>query len=54
MRAGARRRSAGAPRGDLCRRDAGDTRRVRAMFVVYLLVIVVGLTYFTVIGLTHH
>jgi hypothetical protein len=27
---------------------------VRAMFVTYLVVIVAGLTYFTVIGLTHH
>jgi hypothetical protein len=28
--------------------------RVRAAFVTYLLVIVAGLTYFTIIGLTHH
>ena len=27
---------------------------VRAIFVTYLLVIVAGLTYFTIIGLTHH
>jgi hypothetical protein len=27
---------------------------VRAMFTTYLLVIVAGLTYFTIIGLTHH
>jgi hypothetical protein len=27
---------------------------VRAMFITYLLVIVAGLTYFTIIGLTHH
>jgi hypothetical protein len=27
---------------------------VRAIFVTYLLVIVAGLTFFTVIGLTHH
>ena len=28
--------------------------RVRAVFVTYLLVIVAGLTFFTIIGLTHH
>jgi hypothetical protein len=27
---------------------------VRAVFITYLLVIVAGLTYFTIIGLTHH
>jgi hypothetical protein len=27
---------------------------VRAIFVTYLLVIAAGLTFFTVIGLTHH
>jgi hypothetical protein len=27
---------------------------VRAIFITYLLVIVAGLVYFTVIGLTHH
>jgi hypothetical protein len=27
---------------------------MRVIFTVYLLVIVAGLTYFTVIGLTHH
>jgi len=27
---------------------------MRAMFVTYLLLIVAGLAYFTVIGLTHH
>ena len=27
---------------------------VRVVFITYLLVIVAGLTYFTVIGLTHH
>jgi len=27
---------------------------MRTVFVTYLLVIVVGLTYFTVVGLTHH
>jgi hypothetical protein len=27
---------------------------MRAIFVTYLLLIVVGLTYFTIIGLTHH
>jgi len=27
---------------------------MRAIFVTYLLVIVAGLTYFTIIGLTHH
>ena len=28
--------------------------RVRAIFLTYLLLIVAGLTYFTIIGLTHH
>jgi hypothetical protein len=27
---------------------------VRAIFITYLLVIVAGLTFFTIIGLTHH
>jgi len=27
---------------------------MRVMFATYLLVIVAGLTYFTIIGLTHH
>jgi len=27
---------------------------MRVMFVTYLLVIVAGLTFFTIIGLTHH
>jgi hypothetical protein len=27
---------------------------MRAIFLTYLLVIVAGLTYFTIIGLTHH
>jgi hypothetical protein len=27
---------------------------MRAMFLIYLVFIVAGLTYFTVIGLTHH
>jgi hypothetical protein len=27
---------------------------MRAVFVTYLLVIVTGLTYFTIVGLTHH
>jgi hypothetical protein len=27
---------------------------MRAIFVTYLLLIVAGLTYFTIIGLTHH
>jgi hypothetical protein len=27
---------------------------MRAMFVTYLLVIVAGLTFFTIIGLSHH
>jgi hypothetical protein len=27
---------------------------MRAMFVTYLLVIVAGLTFFTIVGLTHH
>jgi hypothetical protein len=30
----------------------GDAMRV--MFTTYLLIIVAGLTYFTIIGLTHH
>jgi hypothetical protein len=29
-------------------------RRMRAVFVTYMLLIVAGLTYFTIIGLTHH
>jgi hypothetical protein len=29
-------------------------RRMRAMFLAYLLLIAAGLTYFTIIGLTHH
>jgi hypothetical protein len=29
-------------------------RPMRAVFVTYLLVIVTGLTYFTIVGLTHH
>jgi hypothetical protein len=29
-------------------------RIVRAIFLTYLLAIVAGLTYFTIIGLTHH
>jgi hypothetical protein len=28
--------------------------RVRAVFVTYLIVIVAGLTFFTIVGLTHH
>jgi hypothetical protein len=35
-------------------RRRGYAPRMRAMFVIYLVFIVVGLTYFTVIGLTHH
>jgi len=27
---------------------------MRAMFVLYAVIIVVGLTYFTILGLTHH
>jgi len=27
---------------------------MRAIFITYLLLIVAGLTYFTIIGLTHH
>ena len=27
---------------------------MRAVFIVYLLVIVAGLTFFTIVGLTHH
>jgi hypothetical protein len=29
-------------------------RGMRAVFVTYLLVIVIGLTFFTIVGLTHH
>jgi hypothetical protein len=29
-------------------------RPMRAIFLTYLLLIVAGLTYFTIIGLTHH
>jgi hypothetical protein len=29
-------------------------RRMRVMFVTYLIVIVAGLTFFTIVGLTHH
>jgi hypothetical protein len=28
--------------------------RMRAVFITYLLVIVAGLTFFTIVGLTHH
>ena len=28
--------------------------RMRAVFVTYLFVIVAGLTFFTIVGLTHH
>jgi hypothetical protein len=35
-------------------RPAGIATAMRAVFVTYLLVIVAGLTYFTIIGLTHH
>jgi hypothetical protein len=28
--------------------------QVRAVFVTYLIVIVAGLTFFTIVGLTHH
>jgi hypothetical protein len=31
-----------------------NTYPVRAMFVIYLTVILAGLVYFSVIGLTHH
>ena len=39
------------------RRPRGSTSGeapMRVMFLTYLLLIVVGLAYFTVIGLTHH
>ena len=32
----------------------GTRGRMRTMFVLYALIIVAGLAYFTVIGLTHH
>jgi hypothetical protein len=32
----------------------GTGRLMRAIFVVYMLLIAAGLTYFTIIGLTHH
>jgi hypothetical protein len=28
--------------------------RMRAVFITYLFVIVAGLTFFTIVGLTHH
>jgi hypothetical protein len=28
--------------------------RMRAVFITYLLVIIAGLTFFTIVGLTHH
>jgi hypothetical protein len=37
-----------------CRAQRGTDDPMRATFVIYLLVIVVGLTFFTVVGLTHH
>jgi hypothetical protein len=33
---------------------AGKRGPMRVMFVLYAVLITVGLTYFTVIGLTHH
>jgi hypothetical protein len=36
------------------RRARGSPDSMRAMFVTYLLLIVAGLTYFTIIGLSHH
>jgi hypothetical protein len=35
-------------------RHRGTTRPMRAIFITYLVVIVTGLAYFTVIGLSHH
>ena len=35
-------------------RALGRDDPMRAMFVTYLVIIVAGLTYFTVVGLTHH
>jgi hypothetical protein len=35
-------------------RPRGIQHGMRAMFITYLVVIVTGLVYFTVIGLTHH
>jgi hypothetical protein len=32
----------------------GRARRVRAIFLAYLLIIIAGLAFYTVIGLTHH
>jgi hypothetical protein len=32
----------------------GNGAPMRAIFLTYMLVIVAGLTYFTIIGLTHH
>jgi hypothetical protein len=32
----------------------GREEAMRVMFTTYLLIIVAGLTYFTIIGLTHH
>jgi len=38
------------------RSDRGPAydRRVRVVFITYLVVIVSGITFFTVVGLTHH
>jgi len=40
----------------LGRSDRGPAydRRVRVVFITYLVVIVSGITFFTVVGLTHH
>jgi hypothetical protein len=36
------------------RRSPGKGGAMRVIFITYLLLIVAGLTYFTIIGLTHH
>jgi hypothetical protein len=48
-----------APKGDDVSRSTRARKHewrgaMRAMFLTYLLLIVLGLAYFTVIGLTHH
>jgi len=41
-------------RGDWFLHPPGYAGGMRAMFATYLLVIIAGLAYFTIIGLTHH
>jgi hypothetical protein len=39
---------------DACEEARVARRHMRAMFLTYLLLIVLGLAYFTLIGLAHH